>query len=323
MGAAREVQTSTTGFRSQGAHDAGTKLEAGPTRVVPSDNPLAGKRLWVDPDSLAAIHARALAKTRPHDARLIDERIARQPQAVWLGVWVRDVSRFVRYVVDRAAARGELPVFVVYGIPGRDCEGGALGDREYRGWVREVAAAIGAREAVIVLEPDALGMLELENCLTPERQQNRLALLRDAIEVFRRNPTTAVYLDGGHSRWHPVNVHARLLALAGVRKAHGFALNTANFRSLDELLPFGRELSRLLDGAHFVIDTSRNGAGPHGVEWCNPPGRRLGKAPSTDTGEPLVDAYLWLKRPGESDGECHGGPRAGAFWERAALELAR
>jgi endoglucanase len=37
----------------------------------------------------------------------------------------------------------------------------------------------------------------------------------------------------------------------------------------------------------------------------------------------LVDAYLWLKKPGESDGTCNGGPKAGEFWLDRALELAR
>ncbi|GAA5206205.1 glycoside hydrolase family 6 protein [Microbacterium kyungheense] len=68
--------------------------------------------------------------------------------------------------------------------------------------------------------------------------------------------------------------------------------------------------------AHFVIDTSRNGQGtwtpPAGVysdpeDWCNPPGRGLGERPSTDTGDPLIDAYLWIKVPGESDGKCYRG----------------
>jgi endoglucanase len=82
----------------------------------------------------------------------------------------------------------------------------------------------------------------------------------------------------------------------------------------------------------FVIDTSRNGTGPldtspyaaapygqpaevlsalHGGSWCNPPGAGLGLRPAT-TNVPLVDAYLWLKIPGQSDGACDiaGGARA-------------
>ena len=89
---------------------------------------------------------------------------------------------------------------------------------------------------------------------------------------------------------------------------------------------------------HYVIDTSRNGQGrntmtgyaaapydqPASVittlqsgEWCNNPGAGLGLRPTADTGVPLVDAYLWVKTPGESDGQCDasGGVRA---WDYTA-----
>jgi endoglucanase len=96
----------------------------------------------------------------------------------------------------------------------------------------------------------------------------------------------------------------------------------------------------------FVIDTSRNGQGPWqppaGVypdpqDWCNPPDRGLGVRPSANTGIPLLDAYLWVKIPGESDGACTRGlgpagttvdpewglidPAAGAWFPEMALDL--
>jgi hypothetical protein len=75
--------------------------------------------------------------------------------------------------------------------------------------------------------------------------------------------------------------------------------------------------------AHFVIDTSRNGLGPDpGGEWCNPPGRALGQVPGTAT-DYRLDWNLWIKRPGESDVTCNGGPRAGAFWTSYAVGLAQ
>ncbi|POX43876.1 glycoside hydrolase family 6 protein [Streptomyces sp. Ru72] len=97
---------------------------------------------------------------------------------------------------------------------------------------------------------------------------------------------------------------------------------------------------------HFVIDTSRNGRGAwtpapgkysgDPETWCNAPGRGLGPRPTADTGVPLVDAYLWVKIPGESDGSCTrntGGtidpeygivdPPAGTWWPDQAHALAR
>ena len=93
----------------------------------------------------------------------------------------------------------------------------------------------------------------------------------------------------------------------------------------------------------FVIDTSRNGQGPWqppaGVytdaeDWCNPPDRGAGQQPTTETGTPLVDALLWIKVPGESDGKCYRGtggpldpergiedPAAGMWFVEQAREL--
>ena len=301
-------------------------IEEAPKPPKATGNPLKGVKLWVDPETNAALRAAALEKTDPTTAKLYREKIAKYPQAQWLGEWNSNVYRKVRWDTDRAAQNGEIPIFVAYNVPGRDCgdhSAGGLKDKAtYQRWIRKIAAGIGDKGAVVILEPDALGLLEKENCMTKEQQAERLFLLQDAIRVLRKGPKTIVYLDGGHSKWHPVEVHARLLKAGGVEDAHGFALNTSNYRGMDELLPFAKKLSELLGGVHYVIDTSRNGAGPLGVEWCNPPGRKLGVPPTTDTPDPHIDAYLWLKRPGESDGKCNGAPQAGAWWDKQAVELA-
>ena len=77
-----------------------------------------------------------------------------------------------------------------------------------------------------------------------------------------------------------------------------------------------------------MIDTSRNGRGPKGNEWCNPDGRGLGKKPTTSTGLKNVDAFLWIKRAGESDGlkticgqGVDGAPVAGQWFESYAQML--
>jgi endoglucanase len=76
-------------------------------------------------------------------------------------------------------------------------------------------------------------------------------------------------------------------------------------------------------GKHFVIDSGRNGLGPDtSGEWCNPAGRALGIRPTTNTGVAGLDAFLWIKTPGESDGACNGAPAAGQWWADYALGLA-
>jgi endoglucanase len=59
------------------------------------------------------------------------------------------------------------------------------------------------------------------------------------------------------------------------------------------------------------------------TDWCNPRGQALGVVPTTRTNHPLIDAFLWVKQPGESDGTCNGGPRAGSWWNEIAVELSR
>jgi endoglucanase len=117
---------------------------------------------------------------------------------------------------------------------------------------------------------------------------------------------------------------AKRLKAAGIAGADGFALNTSNYVGTEENIAYGKELSALVGGKHFIVDTGRNGNGPNDAnEWCNPDGRALGHPPTVSTGEPLADAFLWVKPPGESDGTCNGGPRAGEWWSEYALGLAR
>ncbi len=97
---------------------------------------------------------------------------------------------------------------------------------------------------------------------------------------------------------------ADMLNRAGIAQANGFALNVSNFDWTTNNVNYGTEISRLVGGKHFVIDTSRNGNGP-GDRWCNPEGRALG-TPSRGFASGLVDAYLWIKPPGDSDGACFG-----------------
>jgi endoglucanase len=108
--------------------------------------------------------------------------------------------------------------------------------------------------------------------------------------------------------------------------------NPANGFSLDYSPEYAASVTAQIQGLMgtsvatlpFVIDTSRNGTGtldtsqyaaaPYGQpaevvsalhtgNWCNPPGAGLGPRPAT-TSLPLLDAYLWIKIPGESDGSC-------------------
>lgn len=286
-----------------------------------SANPIAGKRLYVDPNSNAKRQAEALRRSRPQDAELV-ARIADQPTARWLGEWVRDVRREVDNAVSTITGSGALPVFVAYNIPGRDCgsysAGGSRGADAYRRWIRSFADGLRGRQALVVLEPDALPGMD---CLSVAGRQERVALIADAVNVLKTQRAN-VYIDAGHARWKSADEMASRLKQANIAAADGFTLNVSNYIDNAANIAYGERLSRLVGGKHFIIDTSRNGLGTT-AEWCNPRGQALGVTPTTRTGHPLVDAFLWVKQPGESDGTCNGGPRAGSWWNEIAIELSR
>ena len=111
----------------------------------------------------------------------------------------------------------------------------------------------------------------------------------------------------------PAETMAERLRAAGVASARGFSANVSNFKLTADEQRYAESLRTLLGGsARYVIDTSRNGRGWTG-DWCNPSGVGLGSTPRAVSGSGGLDALLWIKRPGESDGECNGGPAAGGW----------
>ena len=285
---------------------------------------------YVDPDSNAAKQAEEWRAERPEDANLM-ESIAGQPQADWFGDWTADPKNEIGARVSQIVGAGAVPVLVFYTIPYRDCglysAGGANDPESYRAWIEAAAAGIGERPAVVILEPDALA---LTACLTPDQEQERFDLLTFAVETLEALPQTDVYIDAGNADWLPPGDAAARLERAGIERATGFALNVSNFHTTDASTDYGHAISAAItsrDGTPFIIDTSRNGNGPWLSDdpetWCNPPDRALGYAPTTETGDDLVDAWLWVKRPGESDGECRDHPPAGQWDPDYALDLAR
>lgn len=285
-----------------------------------SSAPLAGVKLYVNPNSAAARQAQAWQSSNPSWASKM-QFLAAQPTAVWLGEWNTNVSQDVRTLVANAQTTGTIPTFVAYAIPQRDCggysSGGTNNPTAYASWISQIASGIGGGKAIVVLEPDALAQL---TCLSSADQATRLSLLADAVSTLKKNSGTKVYIDAGHSGWIDAVTMASRLTKANIASADGFALNVSNFMRTTDEVTYGTSVSKQVNNAHFVIDTSRNGNGSDGT-WCNPSGRAIGARPTVSTGNALVDAFLWLKVPGESDGYCNGGPSAGGWWPSYALGL--
>ncbi|MFW3465244.1 glycoside hydrolase family 6 protein [Streptomyces microflavus] len=300
-------------------------VRAPPPPRHPRPRPGPGNSLFRDPGSQVVQWVRA----NPDDPRrsLIESRIAAQPAAVWFAQYnPGQVAAEVRAVTRGAAAAGRTPVLVPYAIPDRDCggasQGGAPDGAAYDAWIREFAEGLGAGPAIVILEPDAIA---LSDCLTAGARAARFASLARAGATLRAaNPKARVYFDGGHSGWHPAPKQAAALRAAGVTTSgDGIFTNVANFRTTADERAYARQVLAALGGPSglgAVIDTSRNGNGaPPPGQWCDPEGRALGQAPTTRTGEDRIDAYLWVKLPGESDG-CSAAP--GAFSPEYAHGLA-
>ncbi|MFD3511943.1 glycoside hydrolase family 6 protein [Streptomyces sp. NPDC058657] len=278
---------------------------------------------YVDPDSNAAKWVAA----NPKDPRAqkITRGLVRRPTAKWFGDWNKDVQVDVDTYVGAAAASGLLPILAVYNVFNRDnggeSHGGAKSAELYRRWIDAVAAGIGDRPALVIVEPDALA--QIQGLRDDAARAERLGLINYAAQALGKLPHVRAYLDGGNATWIKPQEMAARLEVAGVAATQGFAVGVSNFDATDISATYGTQVSQALaglgvPGVRFVIDTARNGngamdaAGQH-VDYCNPAGRRLGVPSSIGVGG--AEYLLWIKVPGDSDGMCGTAPDvpAGTF----------
>jgi endoglucanase len=208
----------------------------------------------------------------------------------------------------------------------------------YHDFITGFAQGIGSYPAVLFLEVDSL---ITSPCLNRQGLAVRMSELSDAINVLTATcPHLVVYLDAGAADALSARHAARLLRRAGVAKIQGFFLNATHFDWTKNEIRYGRQISRLIGGKHFVINTGENGRGPlrsrnivtQGFEvLCNPVGRGLGPKPTSHTRYLGVDMFAWTSNPGESGGQCQdqpgyqmaGAPPTGQYWPAYALMLVR
>jgi cellulose 1,4-beta-cellobiosidase len=212
-------------------------------------------------------------------------------------------------------------------------------------YIDPIAAAFRAhpaQPAAVILEPDSLANLAtnlgLESCAAAEGAYRRgIAYAISKLSL----PNVSIYLDAAHGGW--LGWKRNLTKIAGIfrsvldaaggpERIRGFAVNVSNYRPTKVVGgrrgspsdPGPDELSYVEDlrqalaevGIHdkgFVIDTGRNGKlgiPANGANWCNVAHAGLGERPRV-TPVSGVDAYLWIKTPGQSDGVAD--PRARRF----------
>jgi endoglucanase len=284
----------------------------------------ADSAFYVDPQTQAARWVAA----NPNDSRtpVIRDRIASVPQARW---FTQNNTSTVRSEVDSfvgaAAAAGKIPILVVYNIPNRDCSGASSGGMPshtaYRQWVDQVAAGLSGRPATIILEPDVLALMT--DCQSASQQAETSASMAYAGKALKAASAQAkVYFDAGHSAWLAAGEQARRLVGADIaNSADGISVNVSNYRTTAESVAYAKNVIAATGVSRLraVVDTSRNGNGPLGSEWCDPAGRAIGTPSTNVTGDSMIDAFLWIKLPGEADG-CIAA--AGQFVPQRAYDLA-
>jgi endoglucanase len=199
------------------------------------------------------------------------------PQAFWFTSGTpAQVQAAVHKTMTEAALTGTVPTLVAYDIPNRDCgglsAGGALDTASYEAWIDAFAAGIGNHQAVVILEPDSLGLIP--NTLNIDGSQDtscqflvpdptnptgpqipdptitdapRYAQLGYAIDSIESHaPAASVYLDGTHSAWLNVGEASGRLYRAGVQRAQGFYLDISNYQFSPNLTQFGTWISECL-----------------------------------------------------------------------------
>ncbi len=298
---------------------------------TPTQSASAVTRLYMDPGNPLSSGVRQLkAEHQPAEAAEL-QALAETPAAFWAAGQANEMQQ-VKQVTQAAAKVGEVAVIVAYDIPHRDACGTfsafAGAGAAYMAWVDELAAAIGSGNDIVIVEPDALPDI-VSGCLTAAEAADRYNLLRYAMSRLGRLPRAQVYLDAGNPGMFsdPAKLVGPLKD-AGIQYGRGFSANVSNFQWTNSVVAWSQQIERAVGGnTQAVIDTSRNGNGPYtgpdSPQWCNPPGRAPGPAPTLDPGRQGISAFLWIKDPGVSDGPCNGGPAAGQFWPEYALELAQ
>ena len=226
-----------------------------------------------EPDSGAVAQVKSLLKSKHlvDAARLTAMELT--PQAVWFTDGTpQDVRKAVKKTMAAAALQRRVPVLVAYDLPFRDCAqysaGGATDSAAYQAWIDGFAAGIGHDKALVILEPDGLGIIPYHTNLDGSSDwckptvvdstgntvpapgadtATRFAQLNYAVNRLASSaPNALVYLDGTHSAWLNVGEAASRLSQAGVAHTEGFFLNVSNYQFSADLAQYGSWISACL-----------------------------------------------------------------------------
>ncbi|KAL2175913.1 glycoside hydrolase family 6 protein [Thermothelomyces heterothallicus CBS 202.75] len=223
-----------------------------------------------------------------------------------------------------AASNGEFSI----------ANGGAANYRSYIDAIRKHIIEYSDIRIILVIEPDSMANMvtnmNVAKCSNAASTYHELTVY--ALKQLNL-PNVAMYLDAGHAGWlgWPANIQPAADLFAGIYNdagkpaaVRGLATNVANYNAwsiasapsytspnpnYDEkhyIEAFSPLLNAAGFPARFIVDTGRNGKQPTGQQqwgdWCNVKGTGFGVRPTANTGHDLVDAFVWVKPGGESDG---------------------
>jgi endoglucanase len=257
--------------------------------------------------------AALIARGNFGDAALIRDMI-NYPQAVWFTGNTKNIEQDVKQTVQRASGKGTIPVLVAYNIPFRDCAqfsaGGATTVEEYLTWIDGFAAGLSDAEAVVIVEPDGLGIIPwydpygsadgsnaYEWCQPAEADPmtaaaDRFLMLNYAVNTLKAHPNVSVYLDSSHSAWLGSGDAAHRLFQAGIESADGFFLNVSNYQFTANSIHYGNWVSSCI--AYATIVNPGNFIGCPNQYWNGgPEGTKIAELLGPWTGVALSPYGEW------------------------------
>ena len=192
-------------------------------------------------------------------------KIADNGGAEWIGDWTPNVGRYIGKRADMILKSGVLPYFVVYNIPKRDCgqysAGGAAEGAQVQGLDHQFATSLGNRARGGHPRAGLAGSAQEVLSPKPTRKSGSSCCASRSTLSWRWATPRSTSTPGtraGSSRPRTPSASRRP---ASTRPTGSRSTSRTTRRPSTEIA-YGKEISKLLGGKHFVIDTSRNGNGP-------------------------------------------------------------
>ncbi|KAF2461330.1 glycoside hydrolase family 6 protein [Lineolata rhizophorae] len=208
---------------------------------------------------------------------------------------------------------------------------------EYIDPIAEIISRYPGIPMALVIEPDSLPNLvtnaDLQTC------QDSASAYREGVAYALEQlnfDNVVMYLDAGHGGWlgwddnlepgaqeiadayQRAGSPSQVMGVASnVAGWNAFSMNPGEFANADDAQwnsaqdeqRYAELFSPLLEQngmpGQFIVDTGRNavqGLRDEWGDWCNVDGAGFGVRPTSDTGDSNVDAFVWVKPGGESDG---------------------